>query len=59
MTVRFRTRRNNVDAVYFISGSIRKKMKVEESVNGFDYYSTKVEAGTEKILYFFEYSTEG
>ena len=31
-----------------------KKMKVEESVNGFDYYSTKVEAGTEKILYFFE-----
>lgn len=54
VTVRFRTRRNNVDAVYFISGSIRKKMKVEESVNGFDYYSTKVEAGTEKILYFFE-----
>ena len=43
-----------MDAVYFISGSIRKKMKVEESVNGFDYYSTKVEAGTEKILYFFE-----
>ena len=31
VTVRFRTLKNNVDAVYFISGTIRKEMKVEES----------------------------
>ena len=37
VTVRFRTLKNNVDAVYFISGTIRKEMKVEESREGFDY----------------------
>ena len=42
-----------------ISGSIRKKMKVEESVNGFDYYSTKWRQGRKKFFIFLKYSTEG
>ena len=54
VTIRFRTRRNNVDAVYFISGELRQKMQLTESVDNFDYYSTQVTVGTEKILYFFE-----
>ena len=29
VTVRFRTLKNSVDAVYFISGTIRKEMKVD------------------------------
>ena len=54
VTVRFRTMKNNVDAVYFISGEIRREMRLSESVDGFDYYATQVSVGTEKILYFFE-----
>ena len=52
VTIRFRTRKNNVDAVYFISGDIRREMKVTETSDGFDYYSTQVTAGEKTILYF-------
>lgn len=54
VTIRFRTMKNNVDAVYFISGEIRREMKLTESADGFDYYSTQVQVGSETILYFFE-----
>ena len=36
--IRFRTLKNNVDAVYFISGSTRAQMQVGLVRNGFDYY---------------------
>ena len=35
--VRFRTLRNNVDGVFFISGSRREDMQLQGSENGFDY----------------------
>ena len=35
--IRFRTLKNNVDAVYFISGSTRAQMQVGLVRNGFDY----------------------
>ena len=54
VTIRFRTMKNNVDAVYFISGSIREPMKVGVSRNGFDYYETQIQAGEEPIHYYFE-----
>ena len=54
VTVRFRTLKNNVDAVYFISGTIRKEMKVEESREGFDYYAIQIPVGSEPIHYYFE-----
>ena len=54
VTVRFRTLKNNVDAVYFISGTIRKEMKVEKSREGFDYYAIQISVGSEPIHYYFE-----
>lgn len=40
--------------VYFISGTIRKEMKVEESREGFDYYAIQIPVGSEPIHYYFE-----
>lgn len=54
VTIRFRTMRDNVDAVYFISGSIREKMYIGVTRNGFDYYEIKIPVGTETVHYFFE-----
>ena len=54
VTVRFRTKRNNVDAVYYISGATREKMELRESKNGFDYYAIDIPVGEETILYYFE-----
>ncbi|MDD3220126.1 MAG: glycoside hydrolase family 13 protein [Lachnospiraceae bacterium] len=54
VTIRFRTQRNNVDCVFYISGATRKPMELVESKAGFDYYSVDIEVGTEKILYYFE-----
>ena len=53
-TVRIRTYRNNVDAVYFISGEIREMMELTESEGSFDYYSYTFPVGHEPILYYFE-----
>lgn len=52
--IRFRTGRDNVDTVYFISGSIKKSMDFESRDAKFDYYVTEIEAGTEPIHYYFE-----
>jgi alpha-glucosidase len=52
--VRFRTLRNNVDGVFFISGSRREEMQLQGSENGFDYYYLDVPVGTEPIRYYFE-----
>ena len=45
--IRFRTLKNNVDAVYFISGSIRAQMQVGLVRNGFDYYEIEIPVGNE------------
>ena len=54
VTIRFRTKRNNADAVYLISGALRRRMQVAGTKNGFDYYETKVVLGNETLHYFFE-----
>lgn len=54
VTIRFRTLKNNVDAVYFISGATRSKMVLTESREGFDYYSIDIELGAEAVHYYFE-----
>lgn len=54
VTIRFRTLKNNVDAVYFISGAMRSKMQLAESKKGFDYYSIDIELGQDPIHYYFE-----
>lgn len=52
--IRIRTQRDNVDAVFLISGSLKKKMDFEESEGRFDYYMTKIKVGAEPIYYYFE-----
>jgi len=57
VTIRFRTRKNNVDEVYFISGSFRQEMKVIEQKNGFDYYEIQIQMTDEPVHYYFEINT--
>ncbi|MCC8066321.1 MAG: glycoside hydrolase family 13 protein [Clostridiales bacterium] len=52
--IRFRTKRDNVDFVFFISGSMKKPMEVESSDSGFDYYATEITVGEEPLYYYFE-----
>ena len=54
VTVRFRTKRNNVDAVYYISGATRERMTLQESKNGFDYFAIDILVGHETVYYYFE-----
>ena len=54
VTIRFRTQRNNVDNVYLVSGSRRKKMTLEKSSGGFDYYSTQIVVDNRIYRYYFE-----
>lgn len=52
--IRFRTQKDNVDFVYFISGSVKQKMELEFSRDRFDYYKTEVTMGEESLYYYFE-----
>lgn len=52
--IRFRARKNNVDAVYFISSETKKLMELAETADDFDYYETEIIVGEEKIHYYFE-----
>lgn len=54
VTVRLRTKKSNADAVYLISGSLRKEMFVAMTKDGFDYYETQVVLGEETMHYYFE-----
>lgn len=54
VTIRFRTLKNNVDAVYWISGYIREPMQLTESKDGFDYYSIDIPVEKDTIRYYFE-----
>ena len=54
VTIRIRTSRNNVDAVYFISGALREPMDLSESRGGFDYYAITIPVREETIFYYFE-----
>ena len=54
VTIRIRTYRNNVDAVYFISGAIREPMEYAETIKCFDYYQITIPVKEELILYYFE-----
>lgn len=54
VTIRFRTQRNNVDAVYLIHGGCRQKMQIYKTACGFDYYQTQIVMGKEVFRYHFE-----
>ncbi|MCD7954796.1 MAG: glycoside hydrolase family 13 protein [Lachnospiraceae bacterium] len=52
--IRFRTKRDNADVVFFISGAMKKPMEVESSDSRFDYYATEITVGEEPVYYYFE-----
>jgi alpha-glucosidase len=54
VTIRFRTQRNNVDSVYLVYGDARKKMEIEETRQGFDYYAVQITMGSRVLRYHFE-----
>ena len=54
VTIRIRTGKNNVDAVYLISGPMKERLRYEKSDELFDYYTITMRASEEKIRYYFE-----
>ena len=54
ITIRFRTWKDNVDKVYFVSGSARMAMEFEKAEGNFDYFKIRVMMLEEPIHYFFE-----
>lgn len=52
--IRFRTQRDNVDNVYFISGALKRLMRLERSEGRFDYYVTEITVKNEIFYYYFE-----
>lgn len=54
VTIRFRTQKNNVDAVYLVHQGEKIPMRVTQSFKGFDFYSAKVQVGEEIYSYYFE-----
>ena len=54
VTIRFRTGKNNVDYVCWISGSNRILMEFEKTEGDFDYYRTEIVMGEEIVRYYFE-----
>ena len=55
--IRFRTAKDNVDFVFFISGTVKNLMRLEKSSGEFDYYVTEIVAGDKPIFYYFEVQT--
>ena len=54
MTVTLRTAKDNVDEVYFISGSSRNLMKKTASRGLFDYYTYRTAPLMSTVRYYFE-----
>ncbi|MDY3919254.1 MAG: glycoside hydrolase family 13 protein [Candidatus Limivivens sp.] len=54
VTIRFRAGKNNVDAVYLISGSSRLRMEYEKTRGRFDYFQIQIPMNTEIFRYYFE-----
>ena len=52
--IRFRTAKNNVDAVYLVSGENKWKMQLAKRQKDFDYYAVKVQMTEEIFRYHFE-----
>lgn len=52
--IRFRTQRNNVDAVYLVSEGKKQKMKIYKTMKGFDYYAAKIMMPEKVFRYHFE-----
>jgi len=58
VTIRFRTKKNNVEAVIIVSDELRINMEVIEQSNEFDYYAAKIIVEEQTIQYYFEIHSE-
>ena len=54
ITVKFRTKKNNVDKVYFVCDNEKYQMLKQESDKHFDYYYQTVQLEDREISYYFE-----
>ena len=52
--IRFRTGRDNVDAVWLCAGDRRLRMELYEREEEFDYYRASIELGREPVRYYFQ-----
>ena len=52
--IRFRTARNNPDAVFFCVGEYKMDMKLAERDDVFDIYETEIFVGEDTVEYYFE-----
>lgn len=57
VTIRFRTKRDNVDMVWLCSGEKKHRMKRRETKWDFDYYSVEIQLGSEPFFYYFKVVT--
>ncbi|MCM1086618.1 MAG: glycoside hydrolase family 13 protein [Muribaculaceae bacterium] len=54
VTIRFRSAKNNIDNVFFITKGVKHMMLKTESDKYFDYYSHTEQLENEKLSYYFE-----
>ena len=54
ITVKFRTKKDNVDRVYFVCDNEKHMMFKTESDDSFDYYSHTVQLENREVSYYFE-----
>lgn len=54
VNIRFRSKRNNIDRVFFVSKREKHLMLKTETDNSFDYYSHSVQLENETLVYYFE-----
>ena len=54
VNIRFRTKRNNIDRVFFVSKGEKYLMLKTETDNYFDYYTHSVQLENETLIYYFE-----
>ena len=57
VTIRFRTKRDNVDTVWLCSREKKQRMKRTETKWDFDYYSVEIQLGSEPFFYYFKVVT--
>ncbi len=57
VTIRFRTKQNNVDMVWLCTDEKEYQMEKTETELGFDYYSVRIQLGTEPFHYYFKVVT--
>ena len=57
VTIRFRTKRDNVDMVWLCTPEHKYRMEKTESENGFDYYAVEIQLGRENFSYYFKVVT--